>query len=113
MKCSKCGKEIANDSVFCEYCGVKIKLNTSSTKVDTFCIFLLLINLTCLCVAYSVHWESFTVFGFDNFDGYNSYYKDHDIPPTYYQYTIIFIACTIGWLITLIALLFRWRRGIK
>lgn len=21
MKCSKCGKEIANDSVFCEYCG--------------------------------------------------------------------------------------------
>lgn len=25
MKCSKCGKEIANDSVFCEYCGARIK----------------------------------------------------------------------------------------
>lgn len=24
MKCSKCGKEIANDSQFCEYCGAKI-----------------------------------------------------------------------------------------
>lgn len=25
MKCSKCGEEIANDSVFCEYCGTKVK----------------------------------------------------------------------------------------
>lgn len=24
MKCSKCGKEIANDSNFCEYCGAKV-----------------------------------------------------------------------------------------
>jgi predicted nucleic acid-binding Zn ribbon protein len=27
MKCPKCGKEIANDSVFCEYCGEQIKKN--------------------------------------------------------------------------------------
>ena len=27
MKCSKCGKEIANDSNFCEYCGTKIQKN--------------------------------------------------------------------------------------
>ena len=25
MKCSKCGKEIANDSLFCEYCGNPIR----------------------------------------------------------------------------------------
>lgn len=25
MKCPNCGKEIANDSVFCEYCGAKMK----------------------------------------------------------------------------------------
>ena len=25
MKCPKCGKEIANDSFFCEYCGTQIK----------------------------------------------------------------------------------------
>ena len=27
MKCPHCGKEIANDSVFCEYCGEQIKKN--------------------------------------------------------------------------------------
>lgn len=27
MKCPKCGKEIANDSAFCEYCGEPIKKN--------------------------------------------------------------------------------------
>lgn len=26
MKCQKCGKEIADDSVFCEYCGYKNKI---------------------------------------------------------------------------------------
>lgn len=25
MKCPKCGKEIANDSVFCEYCGTQLE----------------------------------------------------------------------------------------
>ncbi len=25
MKCSKCGNEIANDSVFCEFCGTKVE----------------------------------------------------------------------------------------
>lgn len=24
MKCPKCGKEIANDSNFCDYCGVRL-----------------------------------------------------------------------------------------
>ena len=28
MKCSNCGNEIANDSVFCEYCGEKIQKNS-------------------------------------------------------------------------------------
>ena len=33
MKCSKCGKEIANDSNFCEYCGEKMK---QSVKLKVF-----------------------------------------------------------------------------
>ena len=28
MKCPNCGKEIANDSLFCEYCGAKVKKAT-------------------------------------------------------------------------------------
>ena len=33
MKCSKCGKEIANDSLFCEYCGTEIR-NDNANKKD-------------------------------------------------------------------------------
>ena len=29
MNCPNCGKEIANDSVFCEFCGVKISKDSS------------------------------------------------------------------------------------
>lgn len=32
MKCPKCGKEIANDSQFCEYCGTKINLVSTDEK---------------------------------------------------------------------------------
>lgn len=36
MKCSKCGKEIANDSKFCEFCGTAItgKCSTEVKRVD-------------------------------------------------------------------------------
>ena len=33
MKCPNCGKEIANESLFCEYCGKQIRQN-SSTKLS-------------------------------------------------------------------------------
>lgn len=46
MKCTKCGKEVANDSVFCEFCGNKIEqvsiapnfqsANTSESQKITF-----------------------------------------------------------------------------
>ena len=29
MKCPNCGKEIANDSLFCEFCGTKVKKTTN------------------------------------------------------------------------------------
>lgn len=34
MKCPNCNREIENDSVFCEYCGTKIKIvvNNSTDK---------------------------------------------------------------------------------
>ncbi len=35
MKCSKCGKEIANDSLFCEYCGTEIKKDNANKESNT------------------------------------------------------------------------------
>ena len=32
MKCPNCGREIANDSVFCEYCGATLKENASNNE---------------------------------------------------------------------------------
>ncbi len=32
MKCTNCGKEIANDSVFCEFCGTKVQKQQSPAK---------------------------------------------------------------------------------
>lgn len=32
MKCPKCGEEIANDSVFCEYCGTKTRNDEQPIK---------------------------------------------------------------------------------
>lgn len=36
MKCPNCGKEIANESVFCEYCGTKVsnKLDESINPIN-------------------------------------------------------------------------------
>lgn len=31
MRCPNCGKEIANDSVYCEYCGTKVPTNGKTT----------------------------------------------------------------------------------
>ena len=36
MKCPKCGKEIANDSQFCEYCGNKINPVKKTQKIYIF-----------------------------------------------------------------------------
>ncbi len=42
MKCPKCGKEIANDSVFCEYCGEQIKKNNRVKNPWRLIAFLLM-----------------------------------------------------------------------
>ncbi len=49
MKCTKCGKEIANDSRFCEYCGTKIK--TSQIK-NTHWITLAVLLALCIFMGF-------------------------------------------------------------
>ena len=43
MKCPKCGKEIANDSVFCEYCGNPIRKSHKKVIWITFITILVLL----------------------------------------------------------------------
>lgn len=43
MKCSKCGKEIANDSNFCEFCGAQVCKRTSSNAFGGFLIVMALL----------------------------------------------------------------------
>ena len=50
MKCPKCGKEIANDSKFCEFCGTKIS-KPKSIKILWVVLFVLL-GLSALCAGY-------------------------------------------------------------
>lgn len=45
MKCSKCGKEISNDSNFCEYCGSKVK---SSKRKKAIWIVLAILLASCI-----------------------------------------------------------------
>ena len=46
MKCSKCGKEIASDSNFCEYCGTKVQTSKSKKSFG-----LVLPILLALCIS--------------------------------------------------------------
>lgn len=34
MYCNKCGKQITDDSIFCNYCGCKVESNNSKNKDD-------------------------------------------------------------------------------
>ena len=42
MKCPICGKEIANGSMFCEYCGAQVKKNRKPLLITIFVIIVLL-----------------------------------------------------------------------
>lgn len=64
MKCVKCGNEIANDSLFCEYCGERIKSSVwqyCKSHVKTiFAICVLFINVGfCLLALNSIDNDSF------------------------------------------------------
>ena len=50
MKCPNCGKEIANDSLFCEYCGKPVKQQRHGFV--TFWLWLMIIANVCATFAY-------------------------------------------------------------
>ena len=59
MKCPNCGKEIASDSIYCEYCGKKVDAGTadkeSSKKKKIFFFSLLLVLLVAVVAGVVYH----------------------------------------------------------
>ena len=51
MKCPKCGKEIAKDSLFCEYCGTQVKKNRKPLFI-TIAIVACLLIFGCIGLTY-------------------------------------------------------------
>jgi len=54
MYCSKCGKEITDDSKFCEYCGndiTEVNINNRlNDKKTILCIIFILISIVMICI---------------------------------------------------------------
>lgn len=61
MKCPNCGKNIDYDSLYCEYCGVKINLvsgnNTTHKKHNLLWIFLILVLCFFLLLLWGTLWH--------------------------------------------------------
>ena len=56
MKCNHCGKEIANDSVFCEFCGTRTINATGLTKkIDLRWCLLPTMIVTSICMTFTLH----------------------------------------------------------
>lgn len=51
MRCPKCGKDIANDSVYCEFCGVYLgnKKDASKLLLITLCVVSTLVVIIYTC----------------------------------------------------------------
>ena len=48
MKCPKCGEEIANDSVFCEYCGAKVNKPQSNNTLLKVLVLAVVLCVVCI-----------------------------------------------------------------
>jgi predicted nucleic acid-binding Zn ribbon protein len=87
MKCPKCGKEIVNDSAFCEYCGTKIKednpTKTDNTKrVDMRWALLLAMIIATIAMGIASESHKLIIWG----------YIDHSTEPTFIIPLCLFVA---------------------
>jgi hypothetical protein len=70
MKCSKCGKDIANDSLFCEFCGSMIRKKEYKVHIKCLLYVAMLLN----CMTYIFHLVVF-ILGYLRV-GFNPYNED-------------------------------------
>ena len=61
MKCPKCGNEIANDSVFCEYCGTEIKEYDANKESNAKRVDIRLALLPAMLIATFAMWMRWTI----------------------------------------------------
>lgn len=66
MKCSKCGKEIANDSAFCEHCGEPIKQNRKYGIRRTDMRWILLVAMAIASFAMLASFEAKSIYLHDD-----------------------------------------------
>ena len=52
MRCPRCGEEIANDSVYCEFCGRKIKKSGSKKLWLSVCVVSALVVIIYACFVF-------------------------------------------------------------
>lgn len=57
MKCPKCGKEIANDSNFCEFCGSPVGKNSEKNKKARITLGVILVSLVGLAFLLIPHYN--------------------------------------------------------
>ena len=66
MNCPNCGKEIADDSIFCEFCGEKVKKGLASSK----------------WIANKIYLTCFILLGLLSIIGLGNLFDHHFIAPT-------------------------------
>lgn len=55
MKCPKCSKELANDSIFCEYCGAQVRKQKKSRKTP-WVVLTIVFGVLVLCCVGGLGW---------------------------------------------------------
>ena len=54
MKCKKCGNELPDNSIFCTYCGSKLKLRNFKETVSSHKLLVFFIILTIILIVFSI-----------------------------------------------------------
>ena len=87
MKCSNCGREIANDSLFCEYCGTEIKEDNANKidntkRVDIRWALLLAMFIATITMGFASESHKLIIWGFN----------DHSTVPAFILPLCLFVA---------------------
>lgn len=55
MQCPKCGKEITDDSIFCEYCGAKVNNQSEERRKGAWWLWIVLISVVAVVIFWVIN----------------------------------------------------------